>query len=162
MLYSSRKTKKTIKNACNDRIMNRQQKGADLMKNIEWKDKVASFKKIDVRGIAGNFLDGLKKQAAKLPVGEGMEVIQSFEPIPLYEIMEMLGYEHYTEKTAEHEYHAYFYRTEEKGNVEDAPERPAIMGPLSRPRSKILRVAVSRIILSSEASKVKLVGNLVA
>jgi hypothetical protein len=45
MLYSSRKTKKTIKNACNDRIMNRQQKGADLMKNIEWKDKVASFKK---------------------------------------------------------------------------------------------------------------------
>lgn len=123
----SRKTKKTIKNACNDRIMNRQQKGADLMKNIEWKDKVASFKKIDVRGIAGNFLDGLKKQAAKLPVGEGMEVIQSFEPIPLYEIMEMLGYEHYTEKTAEHEYHAYFYRTEEKGNVEDAPERQAVI-----------------------------------
>ena len=39
---------------------------------------------------------------------------------------------------------------------------PYIMGPLSRPRSKILRVAVSRIILSSEASKVKLVGNLVA
>ena len=97
------------------------------MKNIEWKDKVASFKKIDVRGIAGNFLDGLKKQAAKLPVGEGIEVIQSFEPIPLYEIMEMLGYVHYTEKTAEHEYHAYFYRTEEKGNVEDAPERPAVI-----------------------------------
>ena len=40
--------------------------------------------------------------------------------------------------------------------------RMTIMGPLSRPRSKILRVAVSRIILSSEASKVKLVGNLVA
>lgn len=40
--------------------------------------------------------------------------------------------------------------------------RSSIMGPLSRPRSKILRVAVSRIILSSEASKVKLVGNLVA
>ena len=41
-------------------------------------------------------------------------------------------------------------------------EMKDIMGPLSRPRSKILRVAVSRIILSSEASKVKLVGNLVA
>ena len=47
-----------------------------------------------------------------------------------------------------------FYR------IDDKPL--AIMGPLSRPRSKILRVAVSRIILSSEASKVKLVGNLVA
>ena len=41
-------------------------------------------------------------------------------------------------------------------------KQKTIMGPLSRPRSKILRVAVSRIILSSEASKVKLVGNLVA
>ncbi|WP_416184187.1 hypothetical protein [Megasphaera sp.] len=35
------------------------------MKNIEWKDKVASFKKIDVRGIAGNFLDGLKKTGSQ-------------------------------------------------------------------------------------------------
>ena len=44
----------------------------------------------------------------------------------------------------------------------DGLNMTGIMGPLSRPRSKILRVAVSRIILSSEASKVKLVGNLVA
>ena len=97
------------------------------MKDLEWKDKKASFRKVDVRGIAGNFIDGLKRQAAKLPAGEGMEVIQSFEPIPLYEVMEMLGYEHDTEKMAEHEYHAYFYRTEEKGNMEDAPERPAVI-----------------------------------
>ena len=47
-------------------------------------------------------------------------------------------------------------------NLETALCGYSIMGPLSRPRSKILRVAVSRIILSSEASKVKLVGNLVA
>ena len=46
--------------------------------------------------------------------------------------------------------------------VNETTHKCFIMGPLSRPRSKILRVAVSRIILSSEASKVKLVGNLVA
>ena len=40
------------------------------MKNLEWNDKIGSFKKVDVRGIAGNFLEGLKKQAAKLPVGQ--------------------------------------------------------------------------------------------
>ena len=39
---------------------------------MEWKEKVGGFKKIDVRGIAGNFLEGLKNQAAKLPVGEGL------------------------------------------------------------------------------------------
>ena len=97
------------------------------MKNLEWNDKISSFKKVDVRGIAGNFLEGLKKQAAKLPVGQGLEVIQTFEPIPLYEVMEILGYEHITEKKADNEYHAYFYRTENKGNTEEAPERPAVI-----------------------------------
>ena len=29
----------------------------------EWKDKTSEFKKIDVRGVAGNFFPGLKKQA---------------------------------------------------------------------------------------------------
>ena len=93
----------------------------------EWKDKTDGFKKVDVRGAYGNFLDGIKKQAAALPEGEGMEIVQSFEPIPLYEVMEILGYEHHTEKTADNEYHAYFYRVEEKGDISDIPERPAVI-----------------------------------
>lgn len=97
------------------------------MSYTDWKDKVDGFKKIDVRGVAGNFLEGIKKQAAALPVGEGLEIIQTFEPIPLYEAMEILGYEHRTEKVADNEYHAYFYRAEEKGSVEDIPERPAVI-----------------------------------
>ena len=31
------------------------------MSYSEWKDKVSEFKKIDVRGVAGNFFPGLKK-----------------------------------------------------------------------------------------------------
>ena len=50
---------------------------------MEWKDKIGSFKQIDVRGIQGNFFPGLKKQATQLPVGSGLEIIQSFDPIPL-------------------------------------------------------------------------------
>ncbi len=80
----------------------------------EWKDRIDSFKKVDVRGIQGNFFQGLKKQAMDLPAGEGMEVIQSFEPIPLYEVMEGLGYERHTEKKGDTEFHAYFYRCEIK------------------------------------------------
>jgi alkylhydroperoxidase/carboxymuconolactone decarboxylase family protein YurZ len=93
----------------------------------EWKDKTDGFKKVDVRGVAGNFLEGIKKQAAALPTGEGMEIVQTFEPIPLYEVMEMLGYEHHTEKTSDNEYHAYFYRVEERGDILDIPERPAVI-----------------------------------
>ena len=37
----------------------------------DWKDKTASFKKIDVRGVQGNFFPGLKMQAAKMAVGAG-------------------------------------------------------------------------------------------
>ena len=56
--------------------------------------------------------------------------------------MEMLGYVHYTEKAAEHEYHAYFYRTEEKGNVEDAPERPAVITNYPMIDEKLGQIAV--------------------
>lgn len=90
----------------------------------DWEDKTMSFKKIDVRGVQGNFFPGLKMQAAKMAVGEGMEIIQSFEPIPLYEVLEDLGFEHYTEKLAEAEYHTYFYRAQMKQAEKDIPMRP--------------------------------------
>ena len=54
------------------------------MAYTDWKDRVEGFKEIDVRGVAGNFFQGLKKQAAELKQGEGITIIQSFEPIPLY------------------------------------------------------------------------------
>lgn len=94
------------------------------MKNVEWKDKIAQFKKVDVRGVAGNFFPGLKKQAAELDEGEGLEVIQTFDPIPLYPVMEELGFEHFTEQAGETEFHAYFYRVKkgtESGNITMRP-----------------------------------------
>ena len=57
----------------------------------EWKDKTAGFKKIDVRGVQGNFFPGIKMQAMKMAVGEGMEIVQNFDPLPLYEVMDGLG-----------------------------------------------------------------------
>lgn len=44
-----------------------------------WKDKTAEFKTVDVRGIQGNFFQVLEKQAKGLSVGQGLEVVQSFE-----------------------------------------------------------------------------------
>lgn len=93
----------------------------------EWKDKTAEFKKIDVRGIQGNFFAGIKKQAMQLPAGQGMEIVQSFEPIPLYEVMEGIGYERHTEQTGDAEFHAYFYRKEVKQEEKDIPMRPAAL-----------------------------------
>ena len=93
----------------------------------DWKDKVNGFKKNDVRGLVGNFFQGLKKQASEIPQGEGITIIQKFEPIPLYEVMEDLGFEHYTEQVAESEFHAHFYRAVVKKQDKDIAMRPVAL-----------------------------------
>ena len=97
------------------------------MSCADWKDKRQKFKTIDVRGVQGNFFPGLKKQAISLVAGEGLEIVQSFDPIPLYEVMEGLGFEHYTEQKGDAEFHVYFYRTEIKEEDKDIPMRPAAL-----------------------------------
>ncbi|QIB69307.1 DUF2249 domain-containing protein [Aminipila butyrica] len=94
------------------------------MKYEDWKDKTAEFKKIDVRHLQGNFFLGLRKQAQNLEIGEGLEVIQTFEPHPLYAVLEPLGFVHHTEKTAVGEFHVYFYRAEIKEAGGQAPYAP--------------------------------------
>ncbi|HHX36669.1 MAG TPA: DUF2249 domain-containing protein [Clostridiaceae bacterium] len=89
-----------------------------------WQDKVAEFPKIDVRHIQGNFFPGLQKRAASLDVGEGLEIIQTFEPHPLYAAFAELGFEYHTEQVSDAEFHVYFYRTEKKASEVEAPFRP--------------------------------------
>jgi len=95
-----------------------------MIKYEEWKDKKKDFFKVDVRHVQGNFFPGLQRRAMTLKAGEGIEVIQTFEPYPLYKEMDMLGYIHHTEKLAENEFHVWFYRTEEKEPEDSAPYRP--------------------------------------
>lgn len=95
-----------------------------MIKYEEWKDKKKDFFKVDVRHVQGNFFPGLQRRAMTLKAGEGIEVIQTFEPYPLYKEMDMLGYIHHTEKLAENEFHVWFYQTEEKEPEGSAPYRP--------------------------------------
>ena len=72
-----------------------------------------------------------------------MEVIQSFEPIPLYEVMEGLGYERHTEKKVDTEFHAYFYRSEIKTEEKDIPMRPAALTNMPLIDEKLGNIAVN-------------------
>ena len=110
---------------------------------MEWKGKIGSFKQIDVRGIQGNFFQGIKKQAMQLPAGNGLEIIQNFDPIPLYEVMEGMGYEHFTEQKGAAEFHAYFYRTEVKQEEKDIPMRPAALTNMPLIDEKLGNIAVN-------------------
>ncbi|PIE51289.1 hypothetical protein CSA37_12115 [Candidatus Fermentibacteria bacterium] len=81
---------------------------------MNWSDKKSGFEVIDVRKAVGNFLPGFLRKAASINSGEGICVVQSFEPVPLYSAMSDLGFQHETEKAGETEYRVYFYRTEVK------------------------------------------------
>ncbi len=94
----------------------------------EWENKKDLFDVVDVRKLTGNFLPGILKKAGQIEVGEGISVIQSFEPIPLYSAMADLGFEHITEKVSDSEYRVYFCRIEHKEasfrGVGDMPLKP--------------------------------------
>ncbi len=94
----------------------------------EWENKKDKFNVADVRKLTGNFLPKLLSKAGQIEIGDGMCVIQSFEPIPLYSAMADLGFEHLTEKAAEGEYRVYFYRIQKKESdftgVGDMPLKP--------------------------------------
>lgn len=76
----------------------------------KWMDKAETFEVMDVRKLRGNFLPAILKKTQGMGVGEGLYIIQSFEPIPLYSALSDLGYEYYTEKVSELKYRVYFYR----------------------------------------------------
>ena len=59
-----------------------------------WKDKIDTF----------------EVMAAALKNGEGLHIIQTFEPVPLYPVLALMGFEHHTEKVSGSEYHIWFYR----------------------------------------------------
>ena len=87
-----------------------------------WQNTKEGFPVIDVRNLKGNFLPMIIKKAKAVPLGEGLCVVQTFEPIPLYSTMEALGFEHVTEQASPNEYRAYFYRKEET-----SPEGPGAL-----------------------------------
>ena len=75
-----------------------------------WKDKIGTFEAMDVRGKKMDFFPALKAKAAALKNGEGLHIIQTFEPVPLYPVLALMGFEHHTEKASGSEYHVWFYR----------------------------------------------------
>jgi len=79
-----------------------------------WTNKKSEFEVVDVRKTSGAFLVGLLKRASKIEVGNGICVVQSFEPKPLYSSFVDMGFEYITEKVSNSEYRVYFYRNENK------------------------------------------------
>jgi len=113
----------------------------------EWKDQVEQFEVIDVRKGKGNFLPGLLKKARQVEIGQGLCIVQSFEPIPLYSALAELGFDHVTEKASEGEYKACFYRKEIRESTYektgDLPLKPTAIVNYKRIDNTLANIAVN-------------------
>jgi len=78
--------------------------------NKEWVNKKKTFEVIDARKLKGYFLPSILKKAQSLKQGNGICVVQSFEPIPLYSALADLGFEYSTDKISDTEFRVYFFR----------------------------------------------------
>jgi len=114
---------------------------------MDWEKKKESFDIFDVRNLTGNFLPAVLKRAREIKPENGICIIQSFEPVPLYSTMEELGFEHLTERAADNEYRVYFYRKEIKdpsfpGGL-DLPLKPTAMVNFKSIDSGLVEIAVN-------------------
>ena len=94
------------------------------MEYKDWQAKTAEFAVMDVRNKQGNFFVAIKKKAENLDIGEGLTVIQTFEPKPLIQVMEEMGFAFYCEQMSDTQFNTYFYRVakpEAEGNKPFAP-----------------------------------------
>jgi len=87
------------------------------MNRPDWLERI-SFQRIDARELQGFFLPQIIQASKALPKSGGIKVIQSFEPFPLYAVMEKEGWRHFTEKISDTEYHIYFIRFQQRPAAE--------------------------------------------
>ncbi|PID56578.1 hypothetical protein CSB45_11175 [candidate division KSB3 bacterium] len=112
-----------------------------------WLDNKERFEVQDVRSLTGNFLPAILKKARDLEPGNGLCIVQSFEPIPLYPTLQALGYEYHTDKVSETEYRAYFYRARAADPSDSAemnvPLKPTAIVNFNRIDPKLAHIVVN-------------------
>lgn len=109
----------------------------------KWLEQKEAFTVMDVRNSKGNFLPAILKKANDIMVGDGICVVQSFEPIPLYSALEELGFEYYSDKKNETEYRIYFYRLNIKEGNLDMSLKPTAIVNFNRINPKLADIVVN-------------------
>ena len=113
----------------------------------DWLNKKETFEIKDVRQMKGNFLPSILNKAKDIELENGLCIIQSFEPIPLYSALEELGYEYHTDKISDSEYRTFFHRSIIKSpkypDGMDIPLKPTAIVNFNRIDTKLANVVVN-------------------
>ena len=76
----------------------------------DWRAHKEDFPVLDVRFEKTDPFEKIIKIAYRVPEGKGFALMQAFEPIPLINMLEGMGFDHETEKLAMFRYKVYFYK----------------------------------------------------
>jgi len=64
-----------------------------------------SVRELDVRDVDGEPFGAIITALGELPADGRLLLINSFEPVPLYDVLDERGFDHETEQVTENEFH---------------------------------------------------------
>lgn len=95
----------------------------------QWIDKKDKFETLDARQANPiDFFPAVTGKAQSMPEGEGLHIIQSFEPVPLYAVLGGMGFEHETIPDDNGDFHVYFYKTPTSASATTPSEAEMVEG----------------------------------
>jgi NitT/TauT family transport system substrate-binding protein len=121
-------------------------------KQDDWKNRLASFEKLDVRKMKSDPFDVILTKAYNIDPGQGFVLIQSFVPTPLINMLSSMDFEHHIEEKGLMEQWVYFHKmapnqTSEKSDSDKVDIVIQSATPVAYPI--IMRLLQSEIIRNS-------------
>ncbi len=77
----------------------------------DWLALREHFPVLDVRNMHVDPFDRIMEEAYRTPEGKGFTLVQRFEPFPIINMLQEMGFVSHTEKVNEEEFRIYFYHT---------------------------------------------------
>ena len=91
---------------------------------IDWKKQLDRFPELNVIGMPEDPFERIMKNAQLIKPGQGFVLIQVFQPMPLINMLNQMGFEDYTEEDTENNnFRIYFYKTPTKNNIKLTGEK---------------------------------------
>ncbi len=85
---------------------------------IDWKKQLDRFPELNVIGMPEDPFELIMKNAQSIKPGQGFVLIQVFQPMPLINMLNQMGFEDYTEEDKENNnFRIYFYKISTKNNI---------------------------------------------
>ena len=95
---------------------------------IDWKKQLDRFPELNVIGMPEDPFELIMKNAQSIKPGQGFVLIQVFQPMPLINMLNQMGFEDYTEKDTENNnFRIYFYKTLKESNIKVSGEKAPLV-----------------------------------